>query len=114
MTSMMVVFYCSPAGNEPARDWLRDLTADQRRTIGGDLKVVQQRWPLGMPLVRKMGKDLWELRSSFPDGIARLFFTVWQGQVIVLHGFIKKSLKTPDHELETAQRRLTQFIRNIP
>jgi phage-related protein len=43
-----------------------------------------------------------------------LFFTVWQGQVIVLHGFIKKSGKTPDHELETAQRRLTQFIRNIP
>jgi phage-related protein len=76
MTSMSVVFYCSPAGNEPARDWLRDLVADQRRTIGEDLKVVQQRWPLGMPLVRKMGKNLWELRSNFSDGIAGMFFTV--------------------------------------
>jgi phage-related protein len=55
-----------------------------------------------------------DLNYQAPDGIARLFFTVWQGQVIVLHGFIKKSGKTPDHELETAQRRLTQFIRNIP
>jgi phage-related protein len=61
-----------------------------------------------------MGKGLWELRSTIPDGIARLFFTMWEENIVVLHGFIKNSGKTPDNELETAQRRLTQFIRNIP
>ena len=64
--------------------------------------------------VRKMEKDLWELRSTIPDGIARLFFTIWGENLIVLHGFIKKSGKTPDNELETAQRRLAQFTRNTP
>lgn len=67
-----------------------------------------------MPLVRKMGKDLWELRSTIPDGIARVFFTVWQEQLVVLHGFVKKSGKTPDNERETAERRLTHFLRNRP
>ncbi len=114
MSPLGVFFYQTTAGNEPARDWLRGLTADQRRAIGEDLKVVQQRWPLGMPLVRKMDKGLWEMRSTIPDGIARLFFTVWNERVIVLHGFVKKSGKTPDHELDTAQRRLTDFTRNIP
>jgi phage-related protein len=114
MTTMIVVFYSTPGGNEPARDWLRELPADHRRVIGEDLRVVQRRWPLGMPLVRKMEKGLWELRSTIPDGIARLFFTIWEENIVVLHGFIKKSGKTPDNELETAQRRLTHFIRNIP
>lgn len=111
---MIVSFFCSPTGNEPVREWLRSLSADQRQSIGEDLKVVQWRWPLGMPLVRKMRKDLWELRSTIPDGIARVFFTVWEEQIVVLHGFVKKSGKTPDNELETAERRLTQFLRNRP
>jgi phage-related protein len=114
MPVLSVVFYRTAAGNEPARDWLRDLPADQRRAIGEDLKVVQYRWPLGMPLVRKMDKALWELRSTIPDGIARLFFTVWEEHVVVLHGFVKKSGKTPDNELETAKRRLADFTRNTP
>ena len=38
--------------------------------------MVDLRWPLGMPLVRTMNTHLWELRSTIPDGIARLFFTV--------------------------------------
>jgi phage-related protein len=114
MPAMIVVFYLTPAGNEPAREWLRNLSADSRKAIGEDLKVVQHRWPLGMPLVRKLGKVLWELRSTIPEGIARVFFTVWEQQVVVLHGFVKKSGKTPDNELETAKKRLTDFIRNTP
>lgn len=114
MAILEVVFYSTPGGNAPAWDWLRGLPAADRRAIGEDLRAVQWRWPLGMPLVRKMGKDLWELRSTIPDGIARLFFTIWEVNVVVLHGFIKKSGKTPDHELETALRRLKDFIRNNP
>jgi phage-related protein len=67
-----------------------------------------------MPLVRKMEPKLWELRSSIPDGIARVFFTVWKDDIVALHGFIKKSQKTPDNELEVAQRRLADFLRNTP
>jgi phage-related protein len=114
MSSLGVFFYQTNAGNEPARDWLRGLTAEERRVLGEDLKVVQLRWPLGMPLVRKMDKGLWEIRSTIPHGIARLFFTVWDERIIILHRFIKKSGKTPDNELMTAKHRLTDFIRNNP
>ena len=115
-----VIFFKTAAGNEPVREWLRELPLEQRKAIGEDLMVVQFRWPLGMPLVRKLAPDLWELRSTIPDGIARVFFTIWQNEanrnsaIIVLHGFVKKSQKTPDNELATAKRRLAELIRNTP
>ena len=114
MPALSVIFYRTDAGNEPVRTWLRQMSADERRIIGEDLRVVQLRWPLGMTLVRKMKPDLWELRSTVPDGIVRVFFTVWELHVVLLHGFNKKTQKTPDNELDTACRRLAQFKRNAP
>ena len=120
MPEIRVLFFKSAAGNEPVREWLRGLPLEQRKAIGEDLMVVQFRWPLGMPLVRKLAPDLWELRSTIPDGIARVFFTIWQdaatgsSAIIALHGFVKKSQKTPDNELATAKRRLAEFTRNTP
>ncbi|MBA3709967.1 MAG: type II toxin-antitoxin system RelE/ParE family toxin [Planctomycetes bacterium] len=114
MAALIVSFFRTQMGNEPAREWLLALSLRERRIIGEDLRVVQSRWPLGMPLVRKMAPGLWELRSTIPDGIARLFFTVWEEQVVVLHAFVKKTQKTPENELKTAQRRLVEFTRNTP
>lgn len=73
-----VVFYCSASGNEPVRDWLKDLPADERRIIGEDIKTVQYRWPLGMPLVDSLGDGLWEVRTRLPSRIARTLFIVHQ------------------------------------
>jgi phage-related protein len=114
MPVLAVLFYRTDAGNEPVRDWLREMAAEERRAIGEDIKVVQYRWPLGMPLVRKMGPGLWELRSTLPSGIARVFFTIYGEHIVALHGFVKKSQKTPDNELDTANRRLANFQRNTP
>ncbi len=44
-----------------------------------------------MPLIRKIEKDLWEVRSTIKDGIARTFFTVEKDIMVLLHGFVKKS-----------------------
>lgn len=106
---LTVVFYCTEAGNEPVREWLRDLTVEDRKAIGTDIKTVQYGWPLGMPLVRKMEPGLWEVRSDIADGIARVLFTEKDGQMILLHGFVKKSQKTPDNELKTARNRLKRL-----
>jgi len=65
-----------------------------------------------MPLIRKMKKNLWEVRSFLPDGISRVLFTVDENQMILLHGFIKKSNKTPQNELKTATARLGNYWRN--
>ena len=74
--------------------------------IGEDIKTVQFGWPLGMPLVRKLDKGLWEVRSRLPDRIARVMFTNGGGRMVLLHGFIKKSKKTPMQDLELARTRL--------
>jgi phage-related protein len=84
---------------------------EDRTVIGEDVKLIQFRWPLGMPLVRKIEADLWELRSHLSNGrIARVFFTVHHDQVALLHGFIKKSQKTPTNELEIARSRRDTWL----
>jgi len=71
------------------------LPAPERAIIGEDLKTLQFRWPLGMPLVRSLGNGVWELRSHLPTRIARCLFYVPEGRIVVLHAFIKKTQKTP-------------------
>src|SRR3990172_7165005 len=106
-----VVFYRTESGNEPVREWLKELPRDNKRQIGEDIKTAQLGWPLGMPLIRKIDKDLWEVRTSLESGIARVFFTVDDEYMILLHGFIKKSQKTPQNELKTALTRLGNYKR---
>jgi phage-related protein len=101
-----VVFFRTSMGREPVREWLKTLDGQDRRVIGEDVKVVQFRWPLGMPLVRKLEPDLWEVRSNLQGNrIARILFTVHGRQIALLHGFIKKSSKTPTTDLEMARSR---------
>ena len=104
-----VVFYRTEAGNEPVREWLKSLRREDRKVIGEDIKTVQFGWPLGMPLVRKVDTALWEVRSHLKDGIARMLFTVVVNKIVLLHGFVKKSQKTPRQELDTARQRLASF-----
>ena len=101
-----LIFYQTEAENVPVRDWLLGLSESNRREIGQDMQRVQFRWPVGMPLVRPMGKGLFEVRTSLPDGtIARVLFCFHQGELYALHGFIKKSQKAPATDLELARKR---------
>ncbi len=107
---LSVFFFKTDSGSEPVRNWLReDLTSAQRTIIGKDLKMVQFMWPIGMPLVRPLGDGLWELRSVLDDGIARVLFTFYQNHILLLHGFIKKSAKTPKSDLVLARKRKAAF-----
>lgn len=107
--SRNIRFFLTDRGNEPVREWLKSLPASERRTIGEDMKTVQFGWPIGMPLVRKLAKDLWEVRIHLADRIARVLFTVDGQTMVLLHGFIKKSRATPQEDLDIAKRRLQQF-----
>lgn len=103
---LQVFFYRTSSGNEPVREWLKALPAEERRAIGHDLKTAQYGWPLGMPLIRKLEPGLWEIRSRLPERIARVIFTVQDNTMVLLHGFIKKSEKTPLSDLLLARQRL--------
>lgn len=104
-----VRFFRSSAGHEPVREWLKSLTREDRRRIGEDIKTAQFGWPIGMPLIRKLEKNLWEVRTSLQDGTSRVIFTVSGNRMILLHGFTKKFQKTPENELTTARKRLQRL-----
>lgn len=100
-----VDFYQEPNENEPVRKWLKDLDKNIRLIIGEDLKRVQHRWPVGKPLVGFLTDGLFELRSTIPNGIARIIFIVNDNKIILLHGFIKKTEQTPRPDLDLARKR---------
>jgi phage-related protein len=106
---LVVAFYRTDAGNEPVHEWLKNMSREDKKTIGEDIKTAQFGWPLGMPLIRKLERGLWEVRSNIESGIARVLFTVDGNTMILLHGFIKKSQKTPLTDLNTARRRLADL-----
>jgi phage-related protein len=108
---ILVDFYKQGNGREPVREWLKSLKKEERRIIGEDIKMVQAGWPLGMPLVCNLGMGLWEVRSTLPNTIARVLFVMHGGQMVLLHGFIKKTHKTPQHDLEIASARAKEIKR---
>jgi phage-related protein len=108
---LRVMFFATEAGREPVREWLKSLSQEDRHTVGSDLLAVQYSWPIGMPLVRKLQEDLWEMRSTLGNRIARVLFTVSGAVLVPLHGFIKKSQKTPKEDLDLARRRLRELKR---
>jgi len=95
------------AGREPVRDWLKELPyPDDRKRIGEDIKTVEFGWPIGMPVCRPLGQGIYEVRTALTrNRIARvLFYIDRKGRMVLLHGFLKKTQKTPDEDLALARR----------
>jgi phage-related protein len=85
------------------------LSQEEKKTIGEDIKTVQFGWPIGMPVCRKVDKDLWEVRSNLHKRIARIIFTVDGSTIVLIHGLIKKTQKLPQNDLDIAKRRLADL-----
>ncbi len=103
-------FYRTPGGTEPARDWLLSLPAEVRKEIGGDIRNVQHGWPLGKPYVDGFGDGLYEVRTSHRGDQFRVLFIIVGGTMVLLHGFQKKTQKTPVAEIELARRRQKEVM----
>jgi phage-related protein len=104
------VFFQTKKGNEPVREWLRDLAKGPRRTIGEDIAYVQYKWPIGKPRVDHLRGAIWEIRSSLGNRIARTLFAVEGNRMILLHGFIKKTQRTSSDDIELAEKRLKEWL----
>jgi phage-related protein len=106
-------FFATGSGEEPVRTWLKTLSVDDRKTIGKDVQKVEFGWPIGLPVCRPLGGGLWEVRSDLPDGrTARILFGFAEGAMVLLHGFIKKTQKTPQHDRDLALGRLRALSEN--
>ena len=106
LPKLQVFFYRSSLGNEPVKVWIKSLSLEERKTIGEEIKLVQLGWPIGMPLVRNLRGGLWEIRIRLVNRIARVVFAMYECNIVLLHGFIKKQQETPKADLQLAVKRL--------
>lgn len=85
------------------RKWLKELDTEDRRIIGRDIQTVEFGWPISMPTCRPLGEGLFEVRSSITHKrIARVLFCIHRRNMMLLHGFVKKTQTTPDTDINTA------------
>jgi phage-related protein len=92
-----------------------ELEPEDRKAIGEDIATLEFCWPVGMPKCAPMKgiKGLYEIRSNISSGrIARVFFVLVGSRMVLLHGFVKKTQKTPDKELKLAATRMKEVRRH--
>lgn len=110
LKKLPAAFYATANGSEPVREWLLSLGEVDRRVIGQNIATVEYGWPVGMPLCRPLRKGLFEIRSNISRGrIARVIFAVVNERMVLLHGFVKKSRKTPKSDLDLAEKRYKEI-----
>lgn len=108
LKALPAVFVRTDAGNEPVREWLKTLSVEDRKAMGGAIKAVEVGWPVGMPLCRPLSghKGLNEVRENLTNGkIGRVNFTIKDARMVLLHGFVKKAQKTPKKDIDVAAAR---------
>ncbi len=107
-----ITFFRPANGRDPVPEWLKSLSPEDRKILGTDLRTLEFGWPVGMPLCRALGNGLWEVRSNLPQRrMARVIFCIHDQQAVLLHGFIKKTQKTPKPDMELAVRRKREIER---
>jgi phage-related protein len=97
------------------RRWLKSLSLQDKRILGQDIATVEFGWPVGMPHCRAMTsrRGLWEVRRTLTSNrVARVLFCIYRGEMILLHGFIKKTQQTSDENLDLAMKRKEEFGRD--
>jgi phage-related protein len=107
MKRIQALFSRTSAGGEPVRVWLKSLTPiEDRKQIGIDIQTVEFGWPVGMPVCRPLGDGLYEVRSDLSQNrIARvLFYVDGMQRMVLLHGFVKKTQRTPKADIDLARR----------
>lgn len=110
------IFYRTEARGEPVRDWLKSLPSpEDRKRIGEDIKTVEFGWPIGMPACRPLGDGIYEVRTNLAQNrISRvLFYIDKRGRMVLLHGFIKKTRKTPEEDLGLAKSNKSKHQRGL-
>lgn len=107
-----IVFYVNPDGEDPVREFLRGLDWKAEARFDWSIEQLHVRNVQARPpLVRHLESKIWELREESQTNIYRLLYCFLSGQrVLFLHGFQKKTQKTPRREIEIATQRLEIFM----
>jgi phage-related protein len=108
-----LVFFRTESGRVPVREFLDDLSVAERARVIRDLETLKAfGLELNAPLVKSIKGKLWELRTTGRNQHRILYFAVSGKRLVLLHGFTKKTQKTPAGEITKALRRMAIFQRD--
>ena len=110
--SWSLVFYVEENGNTPIQDFLLSLDAKTQARFEWSIERLRVTNVFARePLVKHLTGKIWELREESKTNIYRLLYFFYTGKRIVfLHGFQKKSQKTPSKEIEIAVKRMQRYV----
>lgn len=101
-----VDYYEDAKGNKPAKQFIDGLDSKMKAKVFGRLELLEEHGSLlGMPFSRHLDDGVYELRTVQGGDITRILYFFFVGKrVILTHGFVKKTQKTPQREIEKAKR----------
>lgn len=110
-----IAFYLDERGNSPVEDFLDALDEKTQVRFAWSIEQLRQRnLQAKAPLVKPLDGKLWEIREESRGNIYRVLYFFFTGrQIVLVHGFQKKTQKTPRREIEIAQQRTDDFIRRM-
>ena len=106
-----IELFTTTAGEEVVADFLDSLPRKHRAKAIWEIELLAvQGLGLTLPYVRHIDGELWELRIKFGSDISRIFYFIpVKNRIVLLHGFVKKTDKTPPGEIETARKRMLDY-----
>jgi phage-related protein len=110
-----VIFYVSLSGKCPVEEFLDSLPAKAVQKITWVLKLIEDLDVISTQYFKKLVNtdDIWECRISFGSNIYRLFGFFKDGSMVILtHGIIKKTQKTPLNDIKKAEAYKKDFLKN--
>lgn len=101
-----VEFYETIDGKSPAMQFLNSLDVKMRAKVDGLIAFLEEYGPsLRLPYSKSLGDGIFELRAEQGGNITRVLYFFAIGERIVLtHGFVKKTRRTPPVEIGRAKR----------
>jgi phage-related protein len=108
-----IVFYQTDFGGRPVDEFLRSLGPAPRAKVVWTLELLRTQPFVPSKFWKKLPgtDDFWEVRVEYAGNIYRILACTYRGnRVILLHGFHKKTQKTPRQELEIAGQRKKRYL----
>jgi phage-related protein len=112
MSDWSVEFYADADGNSPVLDWYESLDEKTKAKLIWIFQLLEANGiELGMPYIKPLGDKLYEIRADVNRNAFRVVYFLYTGRrFILLHGFQKKTQKTPTKELARARTYLEDFL----
>jgi phage-related protein len=112
MSDWSVEFYADADGDSPVLDWYESPDEKTKAKLIWIFQLLESNGiELGMPYIKPLGDKLYEIRADVNRNAFRVVYFLYTGRrFILLHGFQKKTQKTPTKELARARTYLEDFL----